>query len=73
MEYNTEKNVAEIKILANLIQYDAGEVLKRLSLDADNDTLDCMWRICEIIGEYVEEARVLIGKMIDEREDMEGA
>lgn len=70
MEYNTEKNVAEIKRLAVFIQDNAREVLENLSLGADNDTLDCMWRLCEMIGDYAEEARTLIGKMSDEREDI---
>jgi hypothetical protein len=73
MEYNTEKNIKEIKMLISFIQDNTREVLESLSLGADNDTLDCMWRLREMIGDYAEEARVLIGKMIDEREDTEGA
>lgn len=73
MEYNTEKNVASIKTLLNLIKYDTDQVLQGLSLSASDDDLDLMWRLCEMIGDYAEEARILIGKMSDEREDMEGA
>lgn len=73
MEYNTEKNVEKIKMLIGFIQGDAKEVLEGLSLSADNDKLDYMWRLCEMIGDYAEQARVLTGKMSDEREDMEGA
>ena len=73
MEYNTEKNIEKIKNLIGFIQNDAKEVLEGLSLNADNDKLDCMWRLCEMIGDYAEQARILIGKMSDEREDIEGA
>lgn len=73
MEYNTNKNVERIKMLIGFIQNDAKEVLEGLSLSADNDTLDSMWRLCEMIGDYAEQARVLIGKMSDELEDREGA
>lgn len=69
MEYNTQKNVEKIRKLVEFIQGDAKEILESLSLQADNDTLDCMWRLCEMIGNYAEEARVLIGKMNDEREE----
>ena len=73
MEYNTEKNVKKIKELAGFIREDAKEVLEGLSLSADNDKLDYLWRLCEMIGDCAEQARVLIGKMSDERENEEGA
>ena len=73
MEYNTEKNVASIKTILNFIKDDTDQVLQRLSLGASNDDLDLMWRLCEMIGDYAEQAKVLIGKMSDEREDIEGA
>lgn len=71
MQYNTNKNVERIRKLIGFIQGDAKEVLENLTLTADNDTLDLMWRLCEMIGDYAEEAKVLIGKMSDEREDMQ--
>ena len=71
MQYNTNENVERIKTLIGFIQGDAKEVLEGLTLTADNDTLDSMWRLCEMIGNYAEEARVLIGKISDEREDMQ--
>ena len=73
MEYNTEKNIASIKTLLNFIKDDTNLVMQMLSLSASTDDLDLMWRLCDIIGDYAEEARMLIGKMSDEREDMEGA
>ena len=73
MQYNTNENIEKIKKLIGFIQGDAKEVLENLTLTAQNDTLDLMWRMCEMIGDYAEEARVLIGKMSDEREDMQNA
>ena len=73
MEYNTKENVERIRVLLELVEYDAHRALEGLEVAADNDTLDLAWRLCEMIGSYAEEARVLIGKMSDEREDMEGA
>lgn len=73
MEYNTENNIEKIKKLIGFIQSDAKEILEDLNLNADNNRLDYMWRLCEMIGDYAEQARILIGKMSDEREDMEGA
>ena len=69
MEYNTEKNVEQIKKLMKFVQSNAEAILDNLSLSTTNDTLDCMWRMCEMIGDYAEEARILIGKMSDEREE----
>lgn len=73
MQYNTNENIEKIKMLIGFIQGDAKEVLEGLTLTADDDTLDCLWRLCDMIGDYAEEARILIGKMSDEREDMQNA
>lgn len=73
MEYNTEKNINEIKMWLRFIVNDAREASEKISLQADNDTLDHLWRLCEMISECAYEARVLIGKLTDEREDAEGA
>lgn len=70
MEYNTEKNVANIKRLLEIIKYDVNSLLDDLSVEASDDELDCMWCACEMIEDYADRARVLIGKMSDEREDM---
>lgn len=70
MEYNTEKNIENIKRLLSLIKYDAESLLKELKVEATDDELDCMWRTCEMIEDYADHARILIGKMSDEREDM---
>lgn len=71
MKYNTDRNIKKIKMLIGFIEEDVKEVLEGLTLTADDDTLDYLWRLCEMIGDYAEEARKLIGKMSDEREDMQ--
>jgi hypothetical protein len=70
MEYNNEKTIETIKLLARMIQSDASE-LSEISLTQSNDELDRLWRICEMIESYADEARILVGKITDEREDME--
>ena len=70
MEYNNNKTIESIKLLASMIQSDASE-LSEISLNQTNDELDRLWRICEMIEGYASEAKTLIGKIVDEREDME--
>lgn len=76
MEYNTKKNIEAIKNLMFLIESDAksikdtGILGEGLRLEATDEELECMWRTCELIESYADRARVLIGKMLDEREDM---
>ena len=77
MEYNNEKTVNEIKKLLSMIEYDAQNMNdssreeERIRLEATYEELECMWRTLEIVGNYVERAKTLIDKMLDEREDME--
>ena len=77
MEYNNEKTINEIKKLLSTIEYDAQNMSngprekELIRLEATYEELECMWRTLEIIGDYAERARTLIGKMLDEREDME--
>lgn len=73
MENNTEKTTNEIKMWLGFIVDDAQEVLEKINPQADDNTLDHLWRLCELIGEMAYDARVLIGKMSDERENTEGA
>ena len=70
MKYNNEKTIETIKLLARMIQSDASE-LSEISLTQSNDELDRLWRICEMIESYADEARIFVGKITDEREDME--
>lgn len=76
MKYNTEKNIEAIKSLMGLIENDAKSIKdtdafgEGLRMEATDEELECMWRACELIEDYAYRARVLIGKMLDEREDM---
>lgn len=77
MEYNNEKTVNEIKKLLDMIEYDAQKMhngpreKERIRLEATSEELECMWRTCELMEDYIGRAKTLIGKMLDEREDME--
>ena len=70
MTYNNEKTIRTIRTLIHMIQGDATEV-EEINLEQSSDDLDRLWRLCECIMDTAEDARTLIGKIIDEREDME--
>lgn len=76
MEYNNEQTVDYIRILLFLIKSDA-DTLKsnRLNegvrLEASTDELEEYYRTCELMEDYIDKVKTLIGKMLDEREDME--
>lgn len=76
MDYNNEKNIERIKTLLFLIESDAATLQGKrnengVRLEASDDELEVMWRTLELVEGYAEDARILIGKMLDEREDME--
>lgn len=71
MEYNNEKTITNITKLMSIIAYDANNIKEDLSLEMPFEELERLWRVCEIIASNAERAKVLIGKMLDEREDME--
>lgn len=76
MEYNTEKHINSIRDLLFLIESDAAtlrsnELGEGVRLEASYEELEQMWRICEMIEDYADRARMMIGKMLDERDDME--
>lgn len=76
MEYNNEKTIKRIRDLLFLIESDADALKsKRLGegvrLEASTDELEEYYRTCELMEDYIERAKILIGKMLDEREDME--
>lgn len=70
MDYNTEKNIERIKNLLFLIESDAAILKNDVRLEANDEKLEVMWRTLELVEGYAEDARILIGKMLDEREDM---
>ena len=76
MEYNNEQTVDYIRILLFLIKSDAdtlrsNHLNKGVRLEASTEELEVCYRTCELMEDYLERAKILIGKMLDEREDME--
>lgn len=76
MEYNNEQTVNNIRNLIFLIKSDADTLRsdrmgEGVRLEASTEELEVCYRICEIMEDYIERAKILIGKMLDEREDME--
>lgn len=76
MEYNNEQTVDYIRILLFLIKRDADTLRSNhldegVRLEASTEELEVCYRTCELMEDYLERAKILIGKMLDEREDME--
>ena len=69
MEYNTEKTILEINKTGITISYNINRVTEKISLNNSSEELERLWKICEIIAEDAENIKILIGKMLDERED----
>ena len=76
MEYNNEQTVNNIRNLLFLIKSDA-DMLRSdclgegVRLEASTEELEVYYCTCELMEDYIERAKTLIGKMLDEREDME--
>lgn len=76
MEYNNEQTINNIRNLLFLIKSDV-DTLRSDRLDegvrveASTEELEVCYRTCELMEDYLERAKTLIGKMLDEREDME--
>lgn len=76
MEYNNEQTVNNIHNLLFLLESDAatlksGRLGEGVRLEASTEELEVYYRTCELMEDYIERAKTLIGKMLDEREDME--
>ena len=76
MEYNNEQTVDYIRMLLFLIMSDADTLRSNrlnegVRLEASTEELEVYYRTCELMEDYLERAKILIGKMLDEREDME--
>ena len=76
MEYNNEQTVNNIRNLLILIKSDAATLKsdrlgEGVRLEASIEELEVYYRTCELMEDYIERAKTLIGKMLDEREDME--
>ena len=76
MEYNNEQTINNIRNLLFLIKSDV-DTLRSDRLDegvrveASTEELEVCYRTCELMEDYLERAKTLIGKMLDEHEDME--
>ena len=71
MEYNNKKTISRIRDLLFLIESDATLMSEGIRLEASTEDLEVHYRTCELMEDYIERAKTLIGKMLDEREDME--
>lgn len=76
MEYNNEKTIKRIRDLLFLLESDAAMLKssrpgESVRLGASTEELEVCYRTCELMEGYIERAKTLIGKMLDEREDME--
>ena len=76
MEYNNEQTVNNIRNLLFLIKSDVDTLRsdrldEGVRLEASTEELEVCYRTCELMEDYLERAKTLIGKMLDEREDME--
>ena len=76
MEYNNEQTINNIRNLLFLIKSDADTLKSErlgegVRLEASTEELEVYYRTCELMEDYIERAKTLIGKMLDEREDME--
>jgi hypothetical protein len=72
MEYNNEKTIKRIRDLLFLIECDTATLKgEGVRLEASTEELEVCYRTCELMEDYIERAKTLIGKMLDEREDME--
>lgn len=76
MEYNNIKTINSIRNLLFLIESDANMLNsygqdEGVRLEASTEELEVYYRTCELMEDYIESAKTLIGKMLDEREDME--
>lgn len=71
MKYNNEKTIKRIHGLLFLIESDAATLkAEGVKLEVSTEELEMCYRICELMEGRIERAKILIGKMLDEREDM---
>ena len=76
MEYNNEKTIKRIHDMLFLLESDAATLRSNrldegVRLEASIEELEVCYRTCELMEEYIEHTKIFIGKMLDEREDME--
>ena len=73
MEYNNMETIDNFKSLMRIIAGEVKDTEAQIKFEADKDEMECIYRACELIEGWAEEARILLGKLMDEREDTEWA
>jgi hypothetical protein len=71
MEYNNRETIENFKSLMRIIAGDATEASKTADFEATTEELEALYRTCELIEGWAEQARISLGKLMDEREDTE--
>ena len=71
MEYNNRETIETFKSLMRIIAGDATEAGKTAKFEATTEELEVLYHTCELIEGWAEQARISLGKLMDEREDME--
>ena len=71
MEYNNRETIESFKSLMRIIAGDANEASQTADFNASKEQMENLYRTCELIEGWAEEARILLGKLMDEREDNE--
>lgn len=70
MRYNTTEAMDNFKSLMRIIAGDATQA-STAKFEATTEELEVLYRTCELIEDWAEQARITLGKLMDEREDME--
>ena len=70
MKYNTVEAMENFKSLMRIIAGDATQA-STAKFEATTEELEVLYRTCEMIEGWAEQARITLGKLMDEREDME--
>ena len=70
MKYNTVEAMEDFKSLMRIIAGDATQA-STAKFEATTEELEVLYRTCELIEGCAEQARITLGKLMDEREDME--
>ena len=71
MEYNNRETIENFKSLMRIIAGDAKEASETAKFEATTEELEVLYRTCELIEGWAEQAKISLGKLMDEREDAE--
>lgn len=71
MEYNNRETIESFKSLMRIIAGDAKEASETAKFEATTEELEVLYRTCELIEGWAEQAKISLGKLMDEREDNE--